>query len=70
MTPRDGGNPNSNPLCGRSITITYGGKTAQATIEDTCQQCAWGSLDLTPSLSQVFADLEVGRVSGVQWWYN
>lgn len=63
-------NPNDNPLCGKSITISYGGKTAQATIEDTCPGCAHGSLDLTPSLFQVFAPLGTGRVSGVEWWYN
>lgn len=63
-------NTNDNPLCGKSITISYGGKTAQATIEDTCPGCSGASLDLTPSLFEVFADLSVGRVSGVQWSYN
>lgn len=70
MASMDGGNPNNNPYCGRSITISYGGKTAQATIEDKCPGCAGAGLDLTPSLFQQFADLGEGRVSGVQWWFN
>ena len=64
------GNPNLNPNCGKSITISHNGKTAQATIEDTCPGCSGNSLDLTPSLFEVFADLSVGRVSGVEWWFN
>lgn len=64
------GNPNLNPLCGRSITISSGGKTATATITDTCPGCSDGSLDLTPSLFEVFDPLSVGRVSGVEWWFN
>ncbi|KAF2479910.1 hypothetical protein BDY17DRAFT_302905, partial [Neohortaea acidophila] len=69
MTPMNPPNPNDNPLCGRSITISYGGKTAVATIEDTCPGCSGASLDLTPSLFQIFEPLAVGRVSGVEWWY-
>ena len=63
-------NPNANPNCGKSITISYGGKTAVATIEDTCPGCAGAGLDLTPALFQQFADLGVGRVAGVEWWFN
>jgi hypothetical protein len=36
MSAGDSGNSNNNPLCGKWVTITYGGKTAQAIIEDTC----------------------------------
>lgn len=69
MTPASG-NPNANPLCGKSITISYGGKTATATIMDTCPGCANGGLDLTPSLFEVFAPLSEGRLTGMKWWYN
>jgi len=65
-----GTSTNDNPLCGKSITISYGGKTATATIEDTCPGCAGYSLDLTPTLFEEFATLGTGRVSGVEWWYN
>lgn len=64
------GNPNENPLCGKSITISYGGKTATAKIMDTCPGCANGGLDLTPSLFQDFAPLGEGRLTGMKWWYN
>jgi len=70
MEATNNGNPNTNPECGRSITISYGGKTAVATIEDTCPGCSGASLDLTPSLFEIFAPLGTGRVSGVDWWYN
>lgn len=63
-------NPNVNPICGKPITISYGGVTAQATIVDTCWGCAWGSIDLSPSLFKQFASLDTGRVHGVEWWYN
>jgi len=69
MTPASG-NPNENPLCGKSITISYGGKTATAKIMDTCPGCANGGLDLTPSLFEVFAPLGEGRLTGMKWWYN
>jgi expansin (peptidoglycan-binding protein) len=64
------GNPNDNPLCGKSITISWQGKTATATIMDTCPGCANGGLDLTPSLFQQFAPLSEGRLTGMTWTYN
>jgi predicted RNA-binding Zn-ribbon protein involved in translation (DUF1610 family) len=43
------------PNCGRSITISYGGKTAQATIMDQCPSCGYGDLDLSRSLFNHFS---------------
>jgi hypothetical protein len=63
-------NPNANPLCGKSITISWQGKTATATIADTCPGCANGGLDLTPSLFQEFAPLSEGRLTGMTWSFN
>jgi expansin (peptidoglycan-binding protein) len=65
-----GGNPNDNPLCGKSITISWQGKTATAKIMDTCPGCADGGLDLTPTLFQEFAPLSVGRLTGMTWTFN
>jgi hypothetical protein len=48
-----GGYP--SPECGKTITISYGGKTAQAVIQDACPSCPYGGLDLSPSLFQHFA---------------
>ena len=59
------GNPNENPVCGKSITITSGGKSVQATITDRCPGCAQGGLDLTPSLFEQFA-VSANRTQSVQ----
>ena len=53
-----GGYP--NPLCGQTITISYGGKTTQATIQDECPTCPWGGLDLSMGLFSFFADQGTG----------
>ena len=63
-------NPNDNPLCGKTITITYGGQYQGATVVDTCEGCIGDSIDVSPALFQMFASLDTGRVSGVQWWFN
>jgi len=62
-------NPNNNPLCGKTITITYQGHTQQAKVVDTCQGCASGDVDLSPTLFQALvpAGLGAGRVSGASW---
>lgn len=70
MEPEDGANPNDNPLCGRMITISYGGATAQAKIVDTCPGCSGAGLDLSPTLFQKFAALGVGRLTGATWSYS
>jgi hypothetical protein len=62
-----GGYP--SPECGKTITISYGGKTAQAVIQDACPSCPYGGLDLSPSLFQHFADLGTGVISG-DWDYG
>lgn len=69
MLPGDGDNPNHNPLYGRKIVIQYNGNSAEATIADTCPGCEGYRLKLTTTLIKVFADLDVGRVSDVEWWY-
>lgn len=53
-TPQYGGGY-PGPNCGRSITISYGGKTAQATIMDQCPSCGFGDLDLSRSLFNHFS---------------
>lgn len=63
-------NPNNNPLCGRTISISYGGKQTQAEVVDTCEGCSIESIDMSDSLFEYFEDLSVGRVSGVEWWFD
>ncbi|KAF7969264.1 hypothetical protein HWV62_27862 [Athelia sp. TMB] len=83
------GNPNTNAVCNRVITISCayciikalftvrtnkfadGGVTQQAIITDRCAGCAgWGDLDMSPSLFQTFAPEAVGRLYGVNWYFN
>jgi len=66
----NGGNSNNNPLCGKTITISYNGVTSTGTVVDTCEGCDAGSIDLSPSLFQKFAPLGSGRVGGVTWSVN
>ena len=64
---------NGNPYCGRSLTILNpsNGNSAQATVEDKCMGCEGRSIDLTLALFQAVAgDLSLGRVQGIQWWFN
>ena len=65
---------NSNPYCGKTLTIynPATGASVQATVMDKCMGCTGRSIDLTETL---FGDLTggdtgLGRVSGVDWWFN
>ncbi|KAL0071555.1 hypothetical protein AAF712_001412 [Marasmius tenuissimus] len=62
-----GGYP--GPNCGKHITISYGGKTHDATIVDECPTCDHGDLDLSQSLFEFFAPTSVG-VLQAEWWFN
>ncbi|TFK41690.1 hypothetical protein BDQ12DRAFT_678348 [Crucibulum laeve] len=61
-----GGSP--GPNCFKSITISYNGKTAIATIMDECLGCPYGGLDLTPGLFRFF-EPHLDIVYG-EWWFN
>ncbi|KAJ2917219.1 hypothetical protein MD484_g3219, partial [Candolleomyces efflorescens] len=57
------------PYCGKTITMSYGGKTATATIMDSCPGCPYGGLDLSRGLFQHFASEDVGIVYG-EWEFT
>ncbi|KAG1770988.1 hypothetical protein EDD22DRAFT_796261, partial [Suillus occidentalis] len=57
------------PQCFKSITISYGGKTAQATIMDECMGCPYGGLDFSTGLFDYFASPDDGVLYG-SWWFN
>ncbi|WWD10191.1 hypothetical protein V865_008325 [Kwoniella europaea PYCC6329] len=57
------------PNCGRSISISYGGKTISATIADECPTCPYGGLDMSRGLFTQFASESAG-VFYMTWWYN
>lgn len=60
---------NGNPYCGRRITVSYGGKTAQAVVRDKCMGCAADNIDGSEKLFTEFQPLGTGRF-GVQWWFS
>lgn len=63
---------NSNPYCGRSLTIKnpITGATAQATVGDKCMGCTGHSIDLTNALFNAIARGCDGRCSGYEWWFD
>ncbi|EAU88104.2 hypothetical protein CC1G_11527 [Coprinopsis cinerea okayama7 len=52
------------PHCGKTITLRYNGKTAQAKIMDRCPGCPYGGLDLSRSLFRHFAHEDLGIIYG------
>jgi hypothetical protein len=62
-----GGYP--GPNCFKMITISFGGKTAQAQIMDECMGCPYGGLDFSEGLFQYFSDLGAGVLYG-SWEFN
>ncbi|KAK1754627.1 RlpA-like double-psi beta-barrel-protein domain-containing protein-containing protein [Echria macrotheca] len=60
---------NDNPYCGRTITVSYGGKTTTATVVDKCMDCAHDNIDGSQALFTFFQPLKTGRFQ-VQWWFN
>ncbi|KAH9813762.1 Non-catalytic module family EXPN [Melampsora americana] len=46
--------------CGKTITISYGGKSCQAVVKDLCPGCPMGGLDMSPGLFKYFASEDVG----------
>jgi len=52
-------------FCGKTITISYGGKTTTATVEDTCPGCPPYGLDMSPALFSFFAPQSIGIIYGL-----
>ncbi|KZP20854.1 hypothetical protein FIBSPDRAFT_696712, partial [Athelia psychrophila] len=50
--------------CGQTISITYNGKTAQATVVDECPGCGPNGLDMSTGLFQFFAPESKGVLEG------
>ncbi|KAJ3319938.1 hypothetical protein HDU76_000420 [Blyttiomyces sp. JEL0837] len=62
------GNPNNNAYCGKCVSITGARGTVTATILDRCVSCAYGDLDLTPSIFSRIDDPSKGRVP-ITWTF-
>lgn len=64
-----GGNPNNNPICGRSAVAVFNGRSIEFTIVDRCAGCGgFGDVDFTPAaFNELVGSLAPGRVNGVRW---
>ncbi|KAI0061197.1 hypothetical protein BV25DRAFT_1839231 [Artomyces pyxidatus] len=63
-------NPNDNPICTHSITITSNGTSLTAAIVDLCPTCPEFNVGLSPSAFTKFAPISQGIVNGVTWFVN
>jgi hypothetical protein len=64
---------NSNPLCGRSVTLynPNSGTTVKATVRDKCMGCLDRAIDCTDVLFNAITDgTGNGRYPGIVWWLN
>jgi hypothetical protein len=65
------GNPNKNPLCGKTVTIQgKDGKTHEATIWDRCVGCAEADLDMPEAFFDTVTSHADGRAYGMSWSMN
>lgn len=70
------GNPNKNPLCGQTVSITGAdGSSHEATIWDRCVGCAEADLDMPQSFFDVVTKdkdgkIADGRAYGMSWSIN
>ncbi|KAG8760567.1 hypothetical protein FRC11_000242 [Ceratobasidium sp. 423] len=62
-----GGDPNSNPICGKKIKANYQGKSVTVTVVDRCTGCALRDLDFSPTAFTQLADQSLGRLDGMTW---
>jgi len=62
-------NPNLNPICGKTVTASYGGKSVTVKIVDRCAGCNGKfDLDFSPSAFNALADPNLGRIDITWVW--
>ncbi|KAH8901004.1 hypothetical protein GQ53DRAFT_631767, partial [Thozetella sp. PMI_491] len=65
-----GAQSNGNPMCGKTITVSYNGVNVNCVVRDKCDGCNEFDIDVSEgAFKQIFGDLGVGRKS-VNWWFN
>ncbi|KAH6609550.1 Non-Catalytic module family expansin [Trichoderma cornu-damae] len=65
-----GSQSNGNPMCGKTITISAGGKTTTATVKDKCMGCADHDIDVSEKVFlDLFGSLDGGR-EPCTWSFN
>jgi len=63
------GNPNLNPICGKTVTASRGGKSVTVRIVDRCAGCeGMFDLDFSPAAFDALADPNLGRVDITWEW--
>lgn len=62
-------NPNSSPMCQKSITITCNGKKVKAAIKDRCTGCGANDIDVSPAVFKTCGPLSTGAMT-VSWATN
>lgn len=61
---------NTNPYCGKTVTIEYNGATVEATVVDKCMGCVGRDLDLSNIAFKKLGIAEsVGRTTA-SWYFN
>ncbi|KAF5356207.1 hypothetical protein D9756_003790 [Leucocoprinus leucothites] len=61
---------NGGAHCGDTISISYQGKTAKATVVDECMGCDPGHIDLSPGLLHYLAGPGADMVSNANWIFG
>ncbi|PWY86247.1 hypothetical protein BO70DRAFT_277263, partial [Aspergillus heteromorphus CBS 117.55] len=54
--------------CGKTVTITYEGKTSTGTVWDKCMGCDDVSIDLSEKLFGELGSMAAGRLKGAKWY--
>ncbi|WAQ83863.1 hypothetical protein PtA15_4A312 [Puccinia triticina] len=67
--PSQGGNPNTNEVCGKKIRATYQGRSCEVTVVDRCEACLEGALDFTITAFEKLGKKEEGRLHGMTWTF-
>lgn len=53
-------------MCGKTVWVSYGGKTVTASVQDTCPGCPYGGLDLSEGLFSALASQDLGVIQ-IEW---
>ncbi|KAF3771274.1 expansin-related, partial [Cryphonectria parasitica EP155] len=59
-------NPNSSPVCKKTVTITAGSTSVKAAITDRCAGCGASDIDVSPAVFKKFGDESLGKIA-VTW---
>ncbi|KIO28550.1 hypothetical protein M407DRAFT_71677, partial [Tulasnella calospora MUT 4182] len=63
-------NSNENPICGKQVEACRHGNCVTVRLRDRCGGCKRNDLDFLLSAFMKLADLDVGRLEGMEWHYT